>query len=52
MPAWLILIIVGVVLLVLGIAVAAAKFLIWIGIVVLVISLIVGLVRRGSSSSV
>ena len=49
MPAWLLLIIVGVVLLVLGIAVEAAKFLIWIGIAVLVVSLIVGLVRRSGS---
>lgn len=49
MPAWLLLIIVGVVLLILGIAVEAAKFLIWIGIAVLVVSLIVGLVRRSGS---
>jgi membrane protein implicated in regulation of membrane protease activity len=48
MPAWLLLIIVGVVLLILGIAITAAKFLIWIGIAVLVVSLIVGLVRRSS----
>lgn len=50
MPAWLILIIIGVVLLILGVAVEAAKFLLWVGIAVLVISLIVGLVRRGRSS--
>ena len=50
MPAWLLLIIIGVVLLVLGIAVQAAKFLIWVGIAVLVVSLIVGLVRRSGSS--
>ena len=48
MPAWLLLIIVGVVLLILGIAITAAKSLIWIGIAVLVVSLIVGLVRRSS----
>lgn len=48
MPAWLLLIIVGVVLLILGVAITAAKFLIWIGIAVLVVSLIVGLVRRSS----
>ncbi len=50
MPAWLILIIIGVVLLVFGIAVSAAKFLIWVGIAVLVISLIMALVGRGSRS--
>ena len=48
MPSWLLLIIIGVVLLILGVAITAAKFLIWVGIVVLVISLIVGLVRRTS----
>jgi hypothetical protein len=48
MPAWLLLIIIGVVLLILGVAITAAKFLIWIGIAVLVVSLIVGLVRRSS----
>ena len=47
MPAWLLLVIIGVVMLILGVAIEAAKFLIWIGIAVLVISLIVGLVRRG-----
>ena len=46
MSAWLILIIIGVVLLILGVAVAAAKFLIWVGIAVLLISLIMGLMRR------
>ena len=45
MPLWLILIIVGVVLLVLGLAVQAAQFLIWIGIAVLVVSLVLSLVR-------
>ncbi len=49
MPTWLILIIIGVVLLILGVAVEAAKFLLWIGIAVLVVSLILGLVRRGGS---
>lgn len=44
MPSWLLILIVGVLLLVFGIAVEAAKFLIWIGIVVLVVSLILGLV--------
>jgi Flp pilus assembly protein TadB len=46
MPAWLILIILGVVLLIIGVAVSAAKLLIWVGIAVLVISLIMGLMRR------
>ena len=51
MPAWLVLIIIGVVLLVLGVAIEAAKFLIWVGVVVLVVSLVLGLVRRGRSSA-
>ncbi len=50
MPAWLLLVIIGVVMLILGVAIEAAKFLIWVGIAVLVISLIVGLVRRGGST--
>jgi len=49
MPSWLILIIVGVVLLVLGVAVTAAHWLIWIGIAVLVVSLLLGLFGRGRS---
>lgn len=49
MPTWLILIIIGVVLLVIGVAVEAAKILLWIGIAVLVVSLILGLLRRGKS---
>jgi hypothetical protein len=47
MPSWLLILIVGVLLLVFGIAVEAAKFLIWVGIIVLVVSLILGLVGRG-----
>lgn len=39
MPLWLVLIIAGVVLLILGLA-GIAKILIWIGVVVLVVSLI------------
>jgi uncharacterized membrane protein YtjA (UPF0391 family) len=50
MPTWLILIIIGVVLLVVGVAVEAAKILLYIGIAVLVVSLILGLLRRGKSS--
>ncbi|HEY0217205.1 MAG TPA: hypothetical protein VGC57_12525 [Cellulomonas sp.] len=49
MPAWLILIIIGVVLLILGVAVEAAKFLLWVGVVVLVVSLVLGLIGRGRS---
>lgn len=47
MPTWLLILVVGVVLLVLGVAVEAAKLLIWIGVAVLVVSLILGLVGRG-----
>lgn len=47
MPTWLIILIIGVVLLILGVAVEAAQFLIWLGIIVLVVSLILGLVGRG-----
>lgn len=49
MSTWLLLIIVGVVLLIIGVAVEAAQILIWIGIAVLVISLIMSLVRRGGA---
>jgi hypothetical protein len=49
MPTWLILILVGVVLVVLGVATNIGTFLIWIGVIVLVISLILGLVGRGRS---
>lgn len=49
MPAWLILIIIGVVLLILGVAVSAAKFLIWVGVAILVVSLILALVGRARS---
>ncbi|MBO3084597.1 hypothetical protein [Cellulomonas fengjieae] len=49
MPTWLILILVGVVLVVLGVATEIGSFLIWIGVIVLVVSLILGLVGRGRS---
>ncbi|MBO1751697.1 hypothetical protein J4G33_07765 [Actinotalea sp. BY-33] len=49
MPTWLIILLVGVVLLVFGVAVEAAQFLIWIAIIVLVVSLILGLVGRGKA---
>jgi hypothetical protein len=49
MPSWLILILIGVVLVVLGVATSIGHFLIWIGVIVLVVSLILGLVGRGRS---
>ncbi len=48
MPSWLLLILVGVVLLVLGVATSIGHFLIWIGVVVLIVSLVMGLVGRSS----
>ena len=50
MPSWLILILVGVVLVILGVATNIGQFLIWIGVIVLVVSLILGLVGRGRRS--
>lgn len=52
MPAWLLILIVGVLLLIFGVAVEAAQFLIWLGIIVLVVSLILGLVGRGRRSTI
>ncbi len=49
MSLWLILIIVGVVMLIIGVAVEAAQILIWIGVAILVISLIMSLIGRGRS---
>lgn len=49
MPSWLLIVIVGVVLLILGVAVEAAKFLIWVGIAVLVIGVILSIMRKGRS---
>ncbi|MCF4119903.1 hypothetical protein L1785_02820 [Antribacter sp. KLBMP9083] len=46
MPAWLILILVGVALVILGFATEIGQFLIWIGVIVLVASLILALVGR------
>ncbi|HZK06534.1 MAG TPA: hypothetical protein VFC82_11950 [Actinomycetaceae bacterium] len=50
MPLWLTLIVVGVVLALIGVFVEAAKFLIWLGLIVLVVSIIMSIVtgRRGS----
>jgi membrane protein implicated in regulation of membrane protease activity len=47
-PSWLILIIIGVVLLIVGFA-GVGQIFIWIGIAVLVVSLILALVGRGRS---
>ena len=49
MSLWLILIIVGVVMLILGVAVEAAQILIWIGVAIVVVSLIMSLISRGKS---
>lgn len=49
MSLWLILIIIGVIMLIIGVAVEAAQILLWIGIAVLVISIIMSLVGRGRS---
>jgi uncharacterized membrane protein YtjA (UPF0391 family) len=37
-------------MIVIGVAVTAAKFLIWLGIAILVISLVMSLLRRGRAS--
>ena len=52
MSLWLILIILGVVMLIIGVAVEAAQILIWIGVAILVISLIMSLVGRGKKTRV
>ncbi|NMM17009.1 MAG: hypothetical protein HHJ14_07655 [Cellulomonas sp.] len=49
MPSWLLLILVGVVLVILGVATSIGHFLIWIGVIVLVVSLILSLVGRGKA---
>ncbi|GAA2241391.1 hypothetical protein GCM10010413_49710 [Promicromonospora sukumoe] len=46
MPSWLILVLIGVVLVVLGVATEIGQFLIWIGVIVLVASLVISLVNR------
>ena len=46
MPGWLILILIGVALVILGVATEIGQFLIWIGVIVLVASVIIGLVGR------
>ncbi|MGO1203813.1 hypothetical protein [Cellulosimicrobium funkei] len=51
MPLWLILVIVGAVLLILGVAIEAAKILIWIGIIVLVVSRVSGRLTRAMGAA-
>jgi hypothetical protein len=46
MPGWLILILIGVALVILGVATEIGQFLIWIGVIVLVASLVIGLIGR------
>ncbi|MEN0129573.1 MAG: hypothetical protein AAGC49_09050 [Brevundimonas sp.] len=48
MPLWLILIIIGAILLIIGLS-GVGSLLIWIGVAVLVVSLILALVGRGRS---
>lgn len=48
MPLWLLLVIIGVVMALLGVFVQAAQFLIYVGIAILVIGIIVSLVRRAT----
>lgn len=47
MQGWLVLIIIGVVLMLLGVFTDLGMLLVWIGLAILVISLILGFVRRG-----
>lgn len=49
MPSWLLLIIIGVVLVVLGVATNIGQFLIWVGVVVLLVSLVLGILGRERS---
>lgn len=50
MPSWLIILILGVVLLILGFS-GVAKFLIWVGVAVLVVSLVLALLGRARSGT-
>lgn len=49
MSLWLTLIVVGVILLILGVATEIGSFLVWLGVIVLVVSLIMTFVSRGKS---
>ncbi|ROS77010.1 hypothetical protein [Cellulomonas sp. PhB143] len=48
MPLWLIILIVGVILVIVGFA-GVGQILIWIGVVILVVSLVIWLLNRGKS---
>ncbi|NKX91916.1 hypothetical protein HF995_01290 [Sanguibacter hominis ATCC BAA-789] len=48
MPSWLLILIVGVILMIVGFS-GVGSLLVWIGVAVLVVSLILGLVGRGRS---
>lgn len=50
MPLWLTLIVVGIVMIVLGVATNIGSFLLWLGVIVLVVSLIMTFVSRGRST--
>ncbi|WP_169796291.1 hypothetical protein [Sanguibacter suarezii] len=51
MPSWLLILLIGVVLIILGFS-GVGSFLLWIGIAVLVVSLVLALVGRGKSSRI
>lgn len=48
MPSWLLILIVGVILMIIGFS-GVGSLLVWIGVAVLVVSLILGLLGRGRS---
>jgi membrane protein implicated in regulation of membrane protease activity len=48
MPSWLLILIVGVILMIVGFS-GVGSLLVWIGVAVLVVSLILGLLGRGRS---
>ena len=50
MPLWLTLIVVGIVMIILGVATSIGSFLLWLGVIVLVVSLIMTFVTRSRST--
>jgi len=46
---WLALIIIGVIMAILGVAIEAARILIWLGVILAVVSVIMAVLRRGAS---
>ena len=48
MPSWLLILIVGVILMIIGLS-GVGELLIWIGVAVLVVSLVLGIAGRGRS---